>query len=110
MHHLDVAIVGAGFLVGPQVRHDARIYCFIYKFRQRFGLIAESIGQCLARDTSALRTGAGAWRPFGNSECCEGCTLKIRLAQRQPASQSELGCVDKRSRAARATKVGRTSP
>ncbi len=61
------------FLVGPQVRHDRRIYCFIYKFRQRFGLIAESIALCLGRDTSALKTGAGAWGPFGNSECCEGC-------------------------------------
>ncbi|HEY0295216.1 MAG TPA: NAD(P)/FAD-dependent oxidoreductase, partial [Bordetella sp.] len=59
------------FLVGPQVRHDTRIYCFIYKFRQRFGLIAEGIAQCLDRDASLLKT--GAWGPFGNSECCEGC-------------------------------------
>jgi len=22
---------------------------------------------------SALAAGAGAWGPFGNSECCEGC-------------------------------------
>ncbi|OZI31115.1 thioredoxin reductase [Bordetella genomosp. 10] len=61
------------FLVGPQVRHDRRIYCFIYKFRQRFALIAEGIALCLDRDTSALKAGAGAWGPFGNSECCEGC-------------------------------------
>ncbi|WP_251863532.1 NAD(P)/FAD-dependent oxidoreductase [Achromobacter sp. Marseille-Q4962] len=61
------------FLAGPQVRHDQRIYCFIYKFRQRFGLIAQGIAQCLGRDASALAAGAGAWGPFGNSECCEGC-------------------------------------
>ena len=61
------------FLIGPQVRHDARIYCFIYKFRQRFGLIAHSIAQCLGLDSQALQVGGGAWGPFGNSECCEGC-------------------------------------
>jgi len=61
------------FLIGPQVRHDSRIYCFIYKFRQRFHLIAESIALCLDKDTSALKTGSGAWGPFGNLECCEGC-------------------------------------
>lgn len=59
------------FLIGPQVRHDQRIYCFIYKFRQRFSLIAKDLSQCLALDASALN--AGAWGPFGNSECCEGC-------------------------------------
>ncbi|TEA78700.1 NAD(P)/FAD-dependent oxidoreductase [Allopusillimonas ginsengisoli] len=61
------------FLIGPQVRHDQRIFCFIYKFRQRFGLIAHSLAQCLSLDASALQTGAGAWGPFGNSECCDGC-------------------------------------
>ncbi|KGD86692.1 thioredoxin reductase [Achromobacter sp. RTa] len=61
------------FMAGPQVRQDKRIYCFIYKFRQRYALIARSIGLRLDRDTSALETGPGAWGPFGNSDCCEGC-------------------------------------
>jgi cation diffusion facilitator CzcD-associated flavoprotein CzcO len=61
------------FLVGPQLRHDQRIYCFIYKFRQRFAMIAQSIAQCLDLDPTALRTGGGVWGPFGNSDCCEGC-------------------------------------
>jgi cation diffusion facilitator CzcD-associated flavoprotein CzcO len=61
------------FLAGPQVRQERRIYCFIYKFRQRYALIARRIGLSLDRDTTALETGAGAWGPFGNSECCEGC-------------------------------------
>ncbi len=59
------------FLVGPQVRHDQRIYCFIYKFRQRFELITRHIAEQLALDTDALRS--DSWGPFGNSECCEGC-------------------------------------
>ncbi len=62
------------FLVGPQVRHDQRIYCFIYKFRQRFALIANQIARQLEIDTvGVFQSGAGAWGPFGNSECCEGC-------------------------------------
>ncbi len=31
------------YLSGPTVRHDNHIFCFIYKFRQRFGVIAEDI-------------------------------------------------------------------
>jgi putative flavoprotein involved in K+ transport len=31
------------FLVGPQVQHDNVIFCFIYKFRQRFAVVAEEI-------------------------------------------------------------------
>ena len=61
------------FLVGPQVRHDAAIYCFIYKFRQRFALIASRIAERLEVDASDLRSGNGTWGPFGNSGCCEGC-------------------------------------
>ena len=61
------------FLVGPQVRHDRRIFCFIYKFRQRFGLVAEEIAFRLGLDAGALQSGDGVWGPFGNRECCEGC-------------------------------------
>ncbi|MEO0572289.1 MAG: NAD(P)/FAD-dependent oxidoreductase [Bacteroidota bacterium] len=31
------------YLSGPSVRHDNHIFCFIYKFRQRFGVIVEHI-------------------------------------------------------------------
>lgn len=33
------------FLVGPNVRHDDLIFCFIYKFRQRFGVVANEISK-----------------------------------------------------------------
>ena len=62
------------FLVGPQVRHDQRIYCFIYKFRQRFARIAHQIAQRLELGIEPLEGSEdGIWGPFGNSECCEGC-------------------------------------
>ena len=31
------------YLAGPAVKHEDHIFCFIYKFRQRFGVIAENI-------------------------------------------------------------------
>ena len=42
------------FLTGPQVRHENLIFCFIYKFRQRFGVVANAIGEQLGMDTSFL--------------------------------------------------------
>ncbi len=75
LSEVDESIMTPGlFLVGPQVRHDQRIYCFIYKFRQRFARIALQIAQRLQLDTEWLEgAGDGVWGPFGNSECCEGC-------------------------------------
>lgn len=35
------------FLAGPLVRHERHIFCYIYKFRQRFAVIAESIAERL---------------------------------------------------------------
>jgi len=62
------------FLVGPQVRQEQRIYCFIYKFRQRFARIALQIALHLQLDTEWLKDHQGGdWGPFGNSDCCEGC-------------------------------------
>ena len=30
------------FLVGPQVKHGSALFCFIYKYRQRFAIVAEN--------------------------------------------------------------------
>ncbi|EJK47772.1 hypothetical protein THAOC_33489 [Thalassiosira oceanica] len=40
------------FLAGPQVRHDNLSFCFVYKFRQRFGIVANAICQRLGMETS----------------------------------------------------------
>ncbi|QDU64300.1 putative oxidoreductase CzcO [Planctomycetes bacterium Pan216] len=40
------------FLVGPKVRHEGLLFCFIYKFRQRFAVVAAAIGERLGVDTS----------------------------------------------------------
>lgn len=38
------------FLAGPQVQHDKALFCFIYKFRQRFGIIGEVLSERLDGD------------------------------------------------------------
>jgi len=42
------------FLAGPEVRHGALIFCFIYKFRTRFPVIARAIGEGFGIDTESL--------------------------------------------------------
>lgn len=42
------------FVVGPSVRHGQVIFCFIYKFRQRFAIVAEAIAHCMGLNTSPL--------------------------------------------------------
>lgn len=61
------------FLVGPQVHHENGIYCFIYKFRQRFQRIAQEVALRLSLENIAGSESQGSWGPFGNTDCCEGC-------------------------------------
>ncbi|MCY4170861.1 MAG: NAD(P)-binding domain-containing protein [Bacteroidetes bacterium] len=42
------------FLIGPQVCQDDLIFCFIYKFRQRFAVVANQIAKHLRLDTEPL--------------------------------------------------------
>lgn len=42
------------FLVGPHVRHEKIVFCFIYKFRQRFAVVARTIAQRLELDPAPL--------------------------------------------------------
>ena len=44
--------VPGAFLVGPTVSHGKLSFCFIYKFRQRFGIVANAICTGLGRDTT----------------------------------------------------------
>lgn len=42
------------FLVGPSVRHEQHVFCFIYKFRQRFPVVAARIAARLGIDVAPL--------------------------------------------------------
>ncbi|MEM9754448.1 MAG: NAD(P)-binding domain-containing protein, partial [Pseudomonadota bacterium] len=42
------------FLVGPEVSQQGHLFCFIYKFRQRFAVVARAIAGRLGIDTEVL--------------------------------------------------------
>ena len=58
------------FLVGPQVRQGDVIFCFIYKFRQRFAVVANQIASRLRISTEPLEV----YRDYGmyldDLSCC----------------------------------------
>ena len=58
------------FLVGPQVRQDDVIFCFIYKFRQRFAVVANQIARRLRVSVKPLEE----YRRYGmyldDLSCC----------------------------------------
>jgi putative flavoprotein involved in K+ transport len=51
----DASTITPGlYLAGPALAHREAIFCFIYKFRQRFGVVARAIGEALRVDTEPL--------------------------------------------------------
>ncbi|MGQ0600582.1 MAG: NAD(P)/FAD-dependent oxidoreductase, partial [Anaerolineales bacterium] len=59
------------FLAGPAVRQRNIIFCFIYKFRQRFAIIAQQIGQRLGLDTASLELYRQHEMFLDDLSCCE---------------------------------------
>lgn len=49
----SIALPGL-FLVGPEVSHNGHLFCFIYKFRQRFAVVARAIAGRMGVDTTPL--------------------------------------------------------
>ena len=72
----DESTVTAGlFLVGPEVRHENAILCFIYKFRQRFAVIGREIGQRLGWNVENLEAYRQKQMFLDDLSCCKGnCT------------------------------------
>jgi cation diffusion facilitator CzcD-associated flavoprotein CzcO len=60
------------FLVGPQLRHDKVIFCFIYKFRQRFAIVAHTIAKRLQMNvTKELKPYKKAQMYLSDLSCCK---------------------------------------
>eukprot|EP01052_Picozoa_sp_SAG31_P042643 SAG31_NODE_6836_length_1874_cov_2.550986_2_plen_327_part_00 len=60
------------FLVGPAVRHGELSFCFVYKFRQRFGIVANAIARGLGQDTTeAVETCRKMNMFLDDFECCK---------------------------------------
>ena len=71
----ESTLVPGLFLSGPIVEHRGVNFCFIYKFRQRFAVVADAIAQRLGKDTTeavAARRAAGMY--LDDLSCCaESC-------------------------------------
>lgn len=62
------------YLTGPSVNHGTLLFCFIYKFRQRFGVIAGSIGNKLGLDLLPLDKYRKEGMLLDDLSCCgEDC-------------------------------------
>ncbi len=72
----DESTISEGlFLVGSQVRHDNLIFCFIYKFRQRFAVVAQAIAQRLGIDTYPLEIYRQEGLFLEDLSCCDNDCL-----------------------------------
>ncbi|MEM9476256.1 MAG: NAD(P)/FAD-dependent oxidoreductase [Pseudomonadota bacterium] len=59
------------FLVGPEVSHQGHLFCFIYKFRQRFAVVARAIAARMGADTELLEVYRENNMFFNNLTCCD---------------------------------------
>ena len=67
----ESTIIPGMYLCGPSVRHDNHDFCFIYKYRQRFGIVAQSIASSLDIDTDDFVEGYRGWGMYlDDLSCC----------------------------------------
>ena len=60
------------FLVGPAVRHGELSFCFVYKFRQRFAVVADAVSRGLGIDTEQAVDACRDMNMFlDDFECCK---------------------------------------
>lgn len=68
--HDESTITPGLFLCGPSVRHDNHVFCFIYKYRQRFAVVAKAIATNLGLPADELEN----YRKWGmyldDLSCC----------------------------------------
>ncbi|MEM9657071.1 MAG: NAD(P)/FAD-dependent oxidoreductase [Planctomycetota bacterium] len=68
--HDESTITPGLFLCGPSVRHDQHVFCFIYKYRQRFAVVAKAVATSLGLPAEELET----YRQWGmyldDLSCC----------------------------------------
>ena len=70
--HDESTKVPGCFLVGPTVVQGSYSFCFVYKFRQRFGIVADAICRGLGRDTrAAIETCRKMNMYLDDLKCCQ---------------------------------------
>ncbi len=59
------------YLCGPSVRHDNHIFCFIFKYRQRFGIVAQAIASSMGLPTEDFVAAYKGWGMYlDDLSCC----------------------------------------
>ena len=86
----DESTISPGlFLCGPAVRHDNLIFCFIYKYRQRFAVVAKAIATSLDLPAEGLET----YRAFGmyldDLSCCGKGMCMLMQKRITPANTTQ---------------------
>ena len=77
LNEQDESTISTGlYLCGPAVRHEKHVFCFIYKYRQRFAVVAKAIATSLGLPAEGLET----YRQWGmyldDLSCCgEDCAV-----------------------------------
>lgn len=67
----DESTIAPGlFLCGPAVRHDDQIFCFIFKYRQRFAVVAKAIATSLGLPAEELETYRNWGMYLDDLSCC----------------------------------------
>ncbi len=66
----ESTIVPGLFLCGPAVRHDGQIFCFIFKYRQRFAVVAKAIATSLGLPAEFLETYRNWGMYLDDLSCC----------------------------------------
>ena len=68
----ESTLVPGLFISGPILEHRGVNFCFIYKFRQRFAVVADAIAQRLGMDTTeAVAAHRAAGMYLDDVSCCE---------------------------------------
>ena len=67
----ESTIVPGMYLCGPAVRHGNENFCFIYKYRQRFAIIAQSIASSMGIETDEFVDAYRRWGMYlDDLSCC----------------------------------------
>ncbi|MEM7233642.1 MAG: NAD(P)/FAD-dependent oxidoreductase [Planctomycetota bacterium] len=74
--HDESTTVPGIYLCGPAVRHDDHVFCFIYKYRQRFAVVAKSIATSLGLPAEELEKYRHWGMYLDDLSCCgEECAV-----------------------------------
>ena len=73
------------FYCGPLLRHRGSMFCFIYKFRSRFGVVARAIVRRLKADEEPLADFQKRGFLMEDLTCCTDCACAVESSDDEPS-------------------------